>query len=161
MFGNIYLNEMDWYIKKELHIKYYSRFMDDSIILVKTKPEAIQALEKIQEFLKKNLHLELNNKTQIFKSSQGVNYCGYKINEYRLKIRDKGKKKLKKKIKYLRYEIKTVLNAEATTTIPVRTIQFQTVTTTIRTIRTATILLEPHSNIISDYIFHGIYTAKY
>lgn len=106
MFGNIYLNEIDWYIKKELHIKYYSRFMDDSIILVKTKPEAIQALEKIQEFLKKNLHLELNNKTQIFKSSQGVNYCGYKINEYRLKIRDKGKKKLKKKIKYLRYEIK-------------------------------------------------------
>lgn len=106
MFGNIYLNEMDWYIKKELHIKYYSRFMDDSIILVKTKPEAIQVLEKIQEFLKKNLHLELNNKTQIFKSSQGVNYCGYKINEYRLKIRDKGKKKLKKKIKYLRYEIK-------------------------------------------------------
>ena len=97
---------MDWYIKKELHIKYYSRFMDDSIILVKTKPEAIQALEKIQEFLKKNLHLELNNKTQIFKCSQGVNYCGYKINEYRLKIRDKGKKKLKKKIKYLRYEIK-------------------------------------------------------
>lgn len=106
MFGNIYLNEIDWYIKKELHIKYYSRFMDDSIILVKTKSEAIQALEKIQEFLKKNLHLELNNKTQIFKSSQGVNYCGYKINEYRLKIRDKGKKKLKKKIKYLRYEIK-------------------------------------------------------
>ena len=106
MFGNIYLNEMDWYIKKELHIKYYSRFMDDSIILVKTKPEAIQALEKIQEFLKENLHLELNNKTQIFKCSQGVNYCGYKINEYRLKIRDKGKKKLKKKIKYLRYEIK-------------------------------------------------------
>ena len=106
MFGNIYLNEMDWYIKKELHIKYYSRFMDDSIILVKTKPEAIQVLEKIQEFLKENLHLELNNKTQIFKNSQGVNYCGYKINEYRLKIRDKGKKKLKKKIKYLRYEIK-------------------------------------------------------
>ena len=80
--------------------------MDDSILLVKTKKEAIQALENIKRFLKENLHLELNSKTQIFKSSQGVNYCGYKINEYRLKIRDKGKKKLKKKIKYLRYEIK-------------------------------------------------------
>ena len=80
--------------------------MDDSVILVKTKEEAIDALENIRKFLKENLHLELNNKTQIFKSSQGVNYCGYKINEYRLKIRDKGKKKLKKKIKYLRYEIK-------------------------------------------------------
>ena len=106
MFANIYLNEYDWYVKRDLHIKYFSRYMDDSILLVKTKKEAIQALENIKRFLKENLNLELNSKTQIFKSSQGVNYCGYKINEYRLKIRDKGKKKLKKKIKYLRYEIK-------------------------------------------------------
>ncbi len=52
------------------------------------------------------MKLELNQKTQIFKSSQGVNYCGYKINEYRLKIREKGKRKLKNKIKKLKYEIK-------------------------------------------------------
>ena len=65
--------------------------MDDGIILLKTKKEAVFALEKIREFLNKNLKLELNNKTQIFKSSQGVNFCGYKINEYRLKIRTKGK----------------------------------------------------------------------
>lgn len=32
-----------------------------------------------------NLELDLNKKTQIFKSKQGVNFCGYKINEYRLK----------------------------------------------------------------------------
>ena len=36
---------------------------------------------------------------------QGVNFCGYKINEYRLKIRDKGKKKLKQKIKKLTRQI--------------------------------------------------------
>ena len=46
------------------------------------------------------------NLIQIFKSKQGVNFCGYKINEYRMKIRDKGKRKLKKKIKYLKYEIR-------------------------------------------------------
>ena len=34
------------------------------------------------------------------------NYCGYKINEYRLKIRDRGKRKLKKKIKNLKWQIK-------------------------------------------------------
>ena len=106
MFANIVLDKIDWYVNKKLNIRYYSRFMDDSVALLKTKEEAILALEKIRKFLKENLHLELNSKTQIFKSSQGVNYCGYKINEYRLKIRDKGKKKLKKKIKYLRYEIK-------------------------------------------------------
>ena len=34
------------------------------------------------------------------------NFCGYKINEYRLKIRDKGKRKLKQKVKKLKKEIK-------------------------------------------------------
>lgn len=63
-------------------------------------------MEKIKIFLKEKLELELNQKTQIFKSKQGVNYCGYKINEYRLKIRDKGKRKIKKKVKQLKYEIK-------------------------------------------------------
>lgn len=67
--------------------------------------EAKQILEEIKEFLKRNLELELNSKTQIFKSKQGVNFCGYKINEYRLKIRDKGKRKLEKKVKELKYKI--------------------------------------------------------
>ena len=80
--------------------------MDDGIILAKTKEEAKQILEKIKKFLKNKLELELNNKTQIFKNKQGVNFCGYKINEYRLKIRDRGKQKLKKKVKYLTKQIK-------------------------------------------------------
>ena len=56
--------------------------------------------------MNEKLQLKLNKKTQIFKGKQGVNFCGYKINEYRMKIRNKGKRKLKKKIKYLKYEIK-------------------------------------------------------
>ena len=56
--------------------------------------------------MKEKLDLELNGKTQVFKSKQGVNFCGYKINEYRLKIRDKGKRKLKSKVKKLTQEIK-------------------------------------------------------
>ena len=107
MFANIYLNEIDQYVKHILKVRYYFRYMDDSILLLKTKEEAIEKLEKIKEFLENNLELKLNNKTQIFKSKQGVNFCGYKINEYRLKIRDRGKRKLKKKIKEMKYKIKT------------------------------------------------------
>ena len=98
-FANIYLNEVDQFVKHKLHCKYYFRFMDDSIILAKTKDEAIYILKEIRKFLKENLDLELNKKTQIFKSSQGVNFCGYKINEYRLKIRDRREKKAKEKSK--------------------------------------------------------------
>ena len=106
IFANIYLNELDQYIKHKLRVKYYYRYMDDSIILVKTKEEANYILNKITNFLNSELYLELNQKTQVFKSKQGVNFCGYKINEYRIKIRNKGKKKLKKKIKKLKGNIK-------------------------------------------------------
>lgn len=105
-FANIYLNEVDQYIKHKLKCKFYFRYMDDSVILLQTKQDAKDVLGKIRIFLKENLELELNEKTQIFKDKQGVNFCGYKINEYRLKIRDKGKRKLKKKVKKLKHEIK-------------------------------------------------------
>ncbi len=106
IFANIYLNEIDKYIKEELKIKYYARYMDDSVLIVKTKQQAKDILNKITEFLDIKLGLRLNSKTQIFKGKQGVNFCGYKINEYRLKIRDKGKRKLKKKIKKLKMKVK-------------------------------------------------------
>ncbi len=99
MFANIYLNEIDQYVKNVLHCKYYFRYLDDSIAMFKTKEEAKRALEKIRAFLKNKLELELNEKTQIFKNKQGINFCGYKINEYRLKIRDKRKKKTKEESK--------------------------------------------------------------
>ena len=107
VFANIYLNEVDQYIKHKLKVKYYYRYMDDSVLMVETKKKAKEILTQIRTFLKEELGLELNNKTQIFKNKQGVNFCGYQINETRLKIRDKGKRKLKKKIKKLKYEIRT------------------------------------------------------
>ena len=106
MFANIYLNEADQYVKNVLHCKYYFRYLDDSIAMFKSKEEAKFALEMIRSFLADNLELELNEKTQIFKSKQGINFCGYKINPYRLKIRDRGKRKIKKKVKELKYRIR-------------------------------------------------------
>lgn len=107
MFANIYLNEIDQYVKHVIHCKYYFRYLDDSICMFKTKEEAKEVLEKIKKFLWDKLKLELNEKTQIFKNKQGINFCGYKINPYRLKLRDRGKRKLKKKIKELKYMIRT------------------------------------------------------
>lgn len=105
MYANIYLNELDQYVKQKLKCKYYYRYMDDGVILVKTKEFAKEILYNIEKFLKEYLQLELNQKTQIFKSKQGVNFCGYKINEYRLKIRDRGKRNLKKKVKMLKEKV--------------------------------------------------------
>ena len=87
-------------------MKYYYRYMDDSVLLFKDKKGIKEILRKITIFLRDELHLELNKKTNIFKSKQGVNYCGYQINEYRKKIRHKGKVKLKRKVRKLKEKIK-------------------------------------------------------
>lgn len=106
IFANIYYNEADQYIKHKLKVRYYYRYMDDSVILMKDKNELKEIKNKIQNFLEKELDLSFNSKTNIFKSKQGVNFCGYKINEYRMKLRSKGKKRIKKTVKKLKTKIK-------------------------------------------------------
>ena len=70
MFANIYLNELDQYIKHKLHCEYYYRYMDDGIILIKTKEQAKEILENIKIFLKENLELELNKKHKYLKANK-------------------------------------------------------------------------------------------
>ena len=38
-FGNFYLKALDHYIKEELHAEHYMRYMDDMVILGKSKEE--------------------------------------------------------------------------------------------------------------------------
>ena len=106
MYANIYLNEVDKFIKYTLKCKYYFRYMDDMVILVKDKLEAQRCLIEINEFLETKLKLSLNSKTKIFKDIQGVNFCGYKINEKRLKIRNKSKCRMKRKLKKYTRQLK-------------------------------------------------------
>ena len=41
MFANIYLNKIDQYVKHVLHCKYYFRYLDDSIVMFKTREEDV------------------------------------------------------------------------------------------------------------------------
>ena len=63
-FSNLYLNELDQYVKHKLKIKSYLRYVDDMMILGKDKKELICKKNEIDLFLHKNLHLSLHpNKT--------------------------------------------------------------------------------------------------
>ncbi len=98
-FANIYMNELDKYIKEELKVKYYIRFMDDGILLVESKEQAKELLNKIQKFLEKNLKLQLNKKTTYMPVKRGCIYCGYRVFlEYRL-IKRQNINRVKKRIK--------------------------------------------------------------
>lgn len=105
MFANIYLNEVDQYAKVQLKCKWYYRYMDDIVIICENKITAKEKLEKISNYLLKHLHLRLNSKTNIFKVSQGVNFCGYKITVGRIRIRTRGRKKLVSTLKLARHNV--------------------------------------------------------
>lgn len=98
-FANIYLNELDKYVKHCLRIKFYTRYMDDFILLAKTKSECIELKEKIEKFLMENLQLELNSKSRYYPYKMGVNFCGYRIFLTHRILRTSNKKKIKKQIK--------------------------------------------------------------
>lgn len=76
--ANLYLNELDRFIKHNLKVKYYVRYMDD-FILTGTKAELKRALKEIIKFLDEVLHLKLNDKTTIDKCAKGIEFVGYKI----------------------------------------------------------------------------------
>ena len=98
-FANIYLNELDHFVKEKLKIKYYVRYMDDFVLLLEDRNQCRVILEEIKKFLDKNLGLKLNKKTNYFRNSQGVNFCGYKIFKTHIMLKKENKKKIKNKIK--------------------------------------------------------------
>ncbi len=98
-FANIYLNELDHFVKDKLKIKYYIRYMDDFVLLLKTKEEAKEYMNIIIKFLEEKLKLKLNNKSKYYKSNMGVDFCGYRIYETHRLLRKRSKNKIKKLIK--------------------------------------------------------------
>jgi len=77
--ANVYLNTLDHYIKDELKVKYYIRYMDDFIILSEDKKELHYLLSLIKNYIENILELNLNPKTRIYPVSQGVDFVGYRI----------------------------------------------------------------------------------
>jgi hypothetical protein len=98
-FANMYLNELDYYVKHKLKIKYYLRFMDDFIILVDNKETAKIVFKKVENFIKINLDLDLNHKSRYFPSSMGIDFCGYRVFQTHKLIRNSSKKRMRKRIK--------------------------------------------------------------
>lgn len=99
IFANIYLNELDYYVKFNLKEKYYFRYADDFIFLHNSK-EHLEKLKKIIcQFVKSNLKLDVHpQKIVLHKYSQGIDFLGYVLLPYHRVLRTKTKKRMFKKV---------------------------------------------------------------
>jgi RNA-directed DNA polymerase len=80
LFANIYLTALDHKVQSQYGRRHYVRYMDDFIILGKSKAELQGLLYRLREFLATNLRLALNPKTSIYPArSRMVDFAGYRI----------------------------------------------------------------------------------
>lgn len=88
LFSNIYLNELDKFVKQTLRYKGYLRYMDDFLLFSVKKSDLWDALCKIKFFLASELRLNLHSKKQVvFPVRRGIDWVGYIIYPDRVKIR--------------------------------------------------------------------------
>jgi RNA-directed DNA polymerase len=98
-FANVYLNELDYFVKHSLKAKYYVRYVDDFIILYKSKLQLAKWKEEIELFLKEKLVLELHpEKSKIVSLSKGIDFVGFKIFYHHKLLRKRNLRKIEQKI---------------------------------------------------------------
>lgn len=80
LFANVYLNELDHFIKDRLRVRWYGRYMDDFFVIHSDPTYLKQVRDQISVFLKQELHLLLHpNKLTIKNVSTGVPFVGYRV----------------------------------------------------------------------------------
>lgn len=78
-FANVYLNQLDYFVKHRLKAKYYIRYVDDFVILHKDKKKLKEYWNKINKYIK-CLKLELHpDKSEIHALRNGITFLGYRI----------------------------------------------------------------------------------
>jgi len=82
-FANVYLNELDYFIKHKLKAKYYIRYVDDFVILYESKKQLEIWKEQINKFLRNRLEIELHpEKSKIISLHKGISFLGFRIFYY-------------------------------------------------------------------------------
>lgn len=107
-FALYYLDGLDRLIKEKLRIKYYTRYMDDGVIIHNDKEYLKICLKEMTEYIRDNRKMNFNEKTQIIPISQGVDYLGFHFyltdtGKVIRRLRTSNKKRMRRKMKRFRH----------------------------------------------------------
>lgn len=87
LFGNIYMNQLDQYIKHILRAKYYGRYVDDFVVFHESRNQLLERKQMIYDFLVLELGLRLHpHKIYLQHYSKWVRFLGIMIKPYHTQI---------------------------------------------------------------------------
>mgnify|MGYP006252163353 CR=1 FL=1 len=99
IFANIYLNELDQFVKQNLRFKHYIRYADDFVFLSPDKAQLENLILVIKDFLDQELHMRLHPDKIILKNLyQGVDFLGYVVFPKHKILRTKTRQRMLKKM---------------------------------------------------------------
>lgn len=98
--GNFYLDALDHYIKRELKIPVYCRFMDDFVLFSNDREQLVSARETIADWLREERQLKLNKKrlAVVPTTDSGV-FVGYRISRSGISPSSKLRRRFKQRIR--------------------------------------------------------------
>lgn len=77
--GNVYLNELDQYIKRRLQVRAYVRYVDDFLLFADNKPQLWEWKRLLMEFLG-SLRLTLHEReSTVFPTRTGIPFLGFRL----------------------------------------------------------------------------------
>jgi len=92
LFGNVYMNDFDHFVKQKLGIKYYGRYVDDFILMHENKEYLKSLIPVLSDFLLSSLQLTLHpDKIYLQHYTKGVKYLGAVIKPHRIYIANRTK----------------------------------------------------------------------
>jgi len=101
LFGNVYLNDFDHFIKHKLGCQYYGRYVDDLVIVHQDKEYLKSIVPILKKYLRDELLLEVHpKKVYLQHFSKGAPFLGTIIKPYRIYVRNQTKGNFYKKISY-------------------------------------------------------------
>lgn len=92
LFGNVYLNEFDHFIKYHLGCAYYGRYVDDFVIVHSNKAYLKSLISTLSQYLSETIGLELHKKKIYLQHhTKGVPWLGVIIKPYRTYVKSRTK----------------------------------------------------------------------
>ena len=79
-FANVYLNELDYFVKHKLKARHYIRCVDDFVLLHEDRKVLEKWKNETDEFLEKNLKIELHpEKSRTIPLRKGITLLGFRV----------------------------------------------------------------------------------
>lgn len=102
-FGNLYLTPLDWRVKHEHRIHDYLRYCDDFLLFENDKTKLQHIANDLEQYLLNEYGLTLS-KRELFHTSQGVDFLGYRhFPDGKILVRKTTAKRIRKNLSQIPY----------------------------------------------------------